>query len=169
MLVQFSQDVPSAGSDFPLLFDDSWMLVTCIPFFMMDLYYVPHTLMWPAWDWEREGWNHWLTLPHRCWPNAVDLWFVFTFLHKSVVHSHFKKDDVCLMVSAASVASQTKAPVMAYFTDLAELVSRIDKPQSHFYLDSDSGQSSVITACVTVGNDMDISYGRNCSMEDFIK
>ena len=48
MLVQFSQDVPSAGSDFPLLFDDSWMLVTCIPFFMMDLYYVPHTLMWPA-------------------------------------------------------------------------------------------------------------------------
>ena len=76
---------------------------------------------------------------------------------------------MCLMVSAASVASQTKAPVMAYFTDLAELVSRIDKPQSHFYLDSDSGQSSVITACVTVGNDMDISYGRNCSMEDFIK
>ena len=43
------------------------------------------------------------------------------------------------MVATAFVVPQTKAPVMAYFTDLAELVSRIDKPQSHFYLDNDSG------------------------------
>lgn len=29
-------------------------------------------------------------------------------------------------------------PVMAYFTDLAELVSKIEKPHSRFYLDNES-------------------------------
>ncbi|XP_025112163.1 neuropathy target esterase-like isoform X2 [Pomacea canaliculata] len=35
-------------------------------------------------------------------------------------------------------AQQAPVPVMAYFTDLAELVSKIEKPQSHFYLDTES-------------------------------
>lgn len=40
---------------------------------------------------------------------------------------------------ATQVTQQMKTPAMTYFTDLAELVSRIEKPQSRFYLgDNDS-------------------------------
>ncbi|XP_076455375.1 patatin-like phospholipase domain-containing protein 7 isoform X2 [Babylonia areolata] len=61
---------------------------------------------------------------------------------------------------------QIKTTTMTYFTDLAELVSRIEKPQSHFYLDNESEAADDETYHQLGAEDAEYIYDDDIIMEE---